>query len=78
VLGASGTWEPCAIPDCAHEAVERLRLLVDGCEALLPVCRCHGDWLGAYVEEDADVRLLDRPAEAPGDPIGEDRLNDQA
>lgn len=30
------------------------------CPAVLPTCQSHADWLGAYVEEDANVRLVDR------------------
>ena len=37
-----------------------LRLLVDGSSSVLPTCERHAEWLRAYVEEDADVRLLDQ------------------
>jgi len=49
--------------------VATLRLLIDGDEAVLPMCQSHADWLGAYVEEDADVRLVDRLREATPEPV---------
>ena len=52
--------QPCAIPRCPHSAVATLRLLIDGDEAVLSMCQSRADWVGAYVEEDADVRLVDR------------------
>jgi len=44
--------------------VATLRLLVDRSTAVLPMCQSHADWVGAYVEEDADVQLVDRFREA--------------
>ena len=65
----SETSEPCAIPRCAHHAVVALRLLTDGYDAVLPMCQSHADWLGAYAEEDANVRLVDRLPEATHEPV---------
>jgi hypothetical protein len=56
--------EPCAIPRCPQSAVTTLRLLIDGYETVLAMCQSHADWLGAYVEEDADVRLVNCRREA--------------
>jgi hypothetical protein len=47
----------CVIPQCAYHAVGVVSLLVEGYDAVLPVCRSHGDWVRGYVEEDADVTL---------------------
>jgi hypothetical protein len=54
------TPEPCALGPCSEQAVVTLRLLVDGSSSVLPTCERHAEWLRAYVEEDADVRLLDQ------------------
>jgi hypothetical protein len=67
--------EPCAIPRCPHHAVATLRLLVDGYDAVLPMCQRHADWCGAYVEEDANVRLEGRLTGAM--PVVEDGFEDQ-
>ena len=37
-----------------------LRMLVDGSSSVLPTCQRHAEWLRAYAEEDADVRLVDQ------------------
>jgi hypothetical protein len=67
LVEASETSERCSLPRCPHRAVVTLPLLVEGYDAVLPVCRGHADWLGAYVEEDANVRLVERlPEAAPG------------
>jgi hypothetical protein len=71
----SETSEPCDIPRCPHHAVATLRLLVDGYDAVLTTCRSHADWLGAYVEEDANVRLVDRVPEATEEPVAQDGAN---
>jgi hypothetical protein len=52
------------VPHCAAHAVGTLRLLVEGYDAVLPVCASHGEWLCAYTEEDTAVRLLDRLRDA--------------
>jgi hypothetical protein len=52
--------------------VAKLRLLIDGCDAVLPMCQSHADWLGAYVEEDANVRLVDRLPKATQQPGAKD------
>ena len=75
--GMSEASEPCAIPRCLHQAVTTLRLLVDGYDAVLPMCQSHADWLGAYVEEDANVRLVGRLPEAAQHPVAEDGANDR-
>jgi hypothetical protein len=56
--------------------VATLRLLVDGYDAVLPMCQCHADWLGAYVDEDANVRLVDRLPEAAQEPVAKDGADD--
>ena len=71
----SETSEPCAVPRCPHRAVTRLRLLVDGYDAVLPMCQSHADWLGSYVEEDASVRLVDRLPDATQEPVAKDGAN---
>jgi hypothetical protein len=55
--------------------VATLRLLVDGYDAVLPMCQRHADWCGAYVEEDANVRLEGRLTGAM--PVVEDGFEDQ-
>jgi hypothetical protein len=59
-MEATGGPEPCAIPRCPDHAAETLRLLVDGSDSVLLVCQTHAEWLGRYIEEDADVQLVDR------------------
>jgi hypothetical protein len=76
LLEVSDESEPCAIPQCPQQAVAMLRLVVDGYDSVLPMCHSHADWFGAYVEEDADVRLVDRLPEATQDPVAEDGAND--
>jgi hypothetical protein len=48
---------PCAFAPCSHDAVETLRLVVDGEEVTVSTCRRHACWLRAYAEEDAAVQL---------------------
>lgn len=48
-----------------------LRLLVDGSSSVLPTCERHAEWLRAYVEEDADVRLVDKVS--PTRPLDDSR-----
>ena len=48
-----------------------LRLLVDGSSSVLPTCERHAEWLRAYAEEDADVRLVDQAS--PTRPFDESR-----
>src|SRR4051794_15266866 len=43
---AVGGLEPCAIVPCPAQAVETVRLLVDGCDSVLLVCSTHAEWLG--------------------------------
>lgn len=76
-LGREWTSEACAIPRCPHQAVAALRLLVDGCDAELPVCQRHARWLEAYVEEDANVRLVGRLPKATQELGAEDGATDQ-
>ena len=59
-MGSEWTSEACAIPRCPHQAGAALRLLIDGYDAILPMCERHAHWLDAYVEEDAKVRLVGR------------------
>ena len=68
--------EPCAIPLCPRPAAATLRLMIDGSDAVLPMCQSHTDWLGAYVEEDANVRLVDRLPEPTQEPVAMDGAND--
>jgi hypothetical protein len=68
--------EPCAIPQCPHQSVAAIRLLVDGYDAVLPMCQRHADWLCTYVEEDANVRLVDCRPEATREPVAEDGASD--
>ena len=76
-MGSEWTSEPCAIPRCPHQAVAALRLLIDGDDAVLPMCQRHAHWLGAYVEEDANVRLVGRLPEATQELVAEDGATDQ-
>jgi hypothetical protein len=69
--------ELCAIPQCPHQAVAALRLCIDGYDAVLPMCQCHAHWLGVYVQEDANVRLVDRPPEAMQKQVAEDSASDE-
>ena len=73
----AGECEPCAIPQCPHQAVAALRLVVDGHDAALTMCHRHAHWLCAYVEEDANVRLVDRPSEATQEPVAKDGATDK-
>jgi hypothetical protein len=54
--------------------VATLRLLIDGYDVVLPMCQSHADWLGAYVEEDAKVRLVDRLPDATQEPVVKDAV----
>ena len=67
--------EPCAIPQCPHQAVAALRLVIDGHDAVLPMCQRHAQWLCAYVDEDFNVRLVN--PEATQEPVAEDGATDQ-
>jgi hypothetical protein len=49
--------DPCAFPPCPREAVVTVRLLVEGCEAVVPTCEGHTRWLRSYAEEDAAVQV---------------------
>ena len=40
------------------------------------MCQSHADWLGAYVEEDVHVRLVDRLPEPTQEPVAMDGAND--
>ena len=71
-MGSESTSESCAIPRCPHQAVAALRLLVDGYDAVLPMCQRHAHWLDTYAEEDADVRLVGRLPEATQELVAED------
>lgn len=46
-------------------------MLVDGSSSVLPTCQRHAEWLRAYAEEDADVRLVGQ--DAPSHPFDESR-----
>lgn len=76
-MGSEWTSESCAIPRCPHQAVAALRLLIDGYEALLPMCQRHAHWLDAYAEEDADVRLVGRLPKATRELVAEDGATGQ-
>lgn len=65
------TPELCALTPCPEPAVVTLRLLVDGSSSVLPACERHAEWLRAYVEEDADVRLVDKVS--PTRPLDDSR-----
>ena len=65
------TPEPCALRPCPEPAVVTLRMLVDGSSSVLPTCQRHAEWLRAYAEEDADVRLVDQAS--PTRPFDESR-----
>ena len=68
-LDATGGPEACAIPRCADAAVETFRLQVGGAESMLLVCQIHADWLGRYMEEDVEVRLVHRGSSGVTGPI---------
>jgi hypothetical protein len=57
--------------------VAALRLVVDGYDAVLPLCRRHAHWLRSYVEEDVNVRLVDRLPETTQEPTTQDGATDQ-
>ena len=76
-MGSEWTSEACAIPRCPHRAVAPLRLLIDGDDAVLPVCQRHAHWLDAYVEEDANVRVVGRLPKATQEPAAEDGAPEQ-
>ena len=76
-LGGGWTSETCAIPRCPHPAVAALRLLIDGDDVILPMCQRHAHWLDAYVEEDANVRLVGRLSQATREVVAEDGPPDQ-
>jgi hypothetical protein len=57
--------------------VAALRLLIDGYDAALPMCQRHAHWLRDYVEEDANVRLVDRLPKATQEPVAENGATDQ-
>lgn len=54
-----------------------LRLLIDGYHAVLPMCQRHAHWLDAYVDEDANVRLVSRLPRATEEPVVEHSATDQ-
>ena len=64
-------------PALSPQAVAAPRLLIDGYDAVLPMCQCHAHWLDAYVEEDANVRLVGRLSMATQDLVAEDGATDQ-
>lgn len=76
-MGNEWTPEACAIPRCPQEAVAVLRLLIDGYHAVLPMCQRHAHWLDAYVDEDANVRLVSRLPRATEEPVVEHSATDQ-
>jgi hypothetical protein len=76
-LGSEWASESCAIPGCPHQAAVALRLIVDGNDAVLPMCRRHAHWLDAYAVEDADVRLVGRLPKATQEPTAEDGATGQ-
>ena len=76
-LRSEWTFEACSIPQCPHRAVAAVRLLIDGYDAVLPMCQRHEHWLDAYVEEDANVRLVDRLSKATEEPVTEHGATDQ-
>jgi hypothetical protein len=57
--------------------VAALRVSIDRYDAVLPMCRRHAHWLRAYVEEDADVRLVDGLPEPTQESGAEDGTADQ-
>jgi hypothetical protein len=58
--------------------VAALRLLIDGYDdAVLPMCQRHAHWLHAYVEEDANVRLVGCLPKATQGLVVEDGDTDQ-
>ena len=76
-MGSERLSEACAIPRCPHQAVAALRLLIDGYDVVLPMCQRHAHWLDAYVEEDANVRLVGRLPKATQELVAEDGATDQ-
>ena len=76
-MGSEWTSEACAIPECPHQAVAALRLLVDGDDVVLPMCQTHAHWLDAYAEEDPKVRLAGRLPKAPQELVAQDGATDQ-
>lgn len=59
-VGVASGREACAIPRCDDNAVETFRLLVNGSDSVLLLCQTHADWLGRYIAEDLEVRLVHR------------------
>ena len=57
--------ERCDFLPCPNPAIVTLRLGVDEHETVLATCLAHADWLGAYAEEDPNVRFEDADAPAP-------------
>jgi hypothetical protein len=57
--------------------VAALRLLIDGHDVVLPMCQRHAHWLDAYVEEDANVRLVSRLPKATEELVAEDGATGQ-
>jgi hypothetical protein len=57
--------EGCAFAPCHEQAVVTLRLVVDGCEAMVTACQGHTDWVREYVAEDHEVRLVDQDCQGP-------------
>jgi hypothetical protein len=58
-MGMAETADSCALPPCRRHAEVKVRMLVDGQESVMATCQPHAQWLRGYVEEDADVRLID-------------------
>jgi hypothetical protein len=66
LMGMVDTADQCALPPCRRHADVKVRMLVNGQESVMDTCRSHAQWLRGYVEEDADVRLLDMVPEEEG------------
>ena len=76
-MGNEWSSEACAIPRCPQQAVAALRLLIDEYDAVLPMCQRHAHWLDAYVEEDANIRLVGRLPKATQELVAEDGATGQ-
>lgn len=57
--------EPCVFRSCPNPAIVTLRLRVDEHHTALATCLGHADWLGAYADEDPNVRFEDAHPGAP-------------
>ena len=72
------TTECCAFRPCSHAAVMTLRLLVDGCDSVVPTCQHHAHWLRSYADEDDAVLLVDEAPERPSPSFVDNGVTDTA